>query len=208
MRTMVSGVAAFALVAASAAVAFAAPCAMNMGGTTGMMMPKCTSTTGPVVWWVASTKTYYLKGSAMYGKGHGMYACRATAVARGGHPGKAMAGGSMSHGEGGAMSHGTMAPSSGGAMPMSTTAPGGMMRSPAPMSTGGSMGTGSGSATPGAMVTPPASRPLGGQTPPATTNMGNSSGGQGNTGAPGAGGQTPNNPGSTSNNATPVPRPT
>ena len=207
MRTMVSGVAAFALVAASAAVAFAAPCTMTMGGTTSTMMPKCTSTTGPVVWWVASTKMYYMKGSATYGKGHGMYACRATAVARGGHPGKAMAGGAMSHGAGGAMSHGTMAPSSGGTMPMSTTAPGGMMRSPAPMSTG-SMGTGTGAATPGAMVTPPATRPLGGQTPPATTNMGNSSGGQGNTGAPGAGGQTPNNPASTTNNASPVPRPT
>jgi hypothetical protein len=190
MRSIVSGVAAFALAAASATVAFAAPCTMSMGGTTGMTMPKCSASNGPVVWWIASTKSYYMKGSPMYGKGHGKYACRATAVAAGGHPGKAMAG-STSHGMGGAMSHGT----SGG---MSH----GTMGSPMPMSTGPSN---SGS---GPTVTPPASQPLGGQSPAAGTNMGNSSGNQGNTGAPGAGGQTPNNPASSTNNATPRPRPT
>ncbi len=195
MRSIVGGVAAFALVAASAAVAFASPCAMNTGGMTSTMMPKCTSATGPVVWWVGSTKTYYLKGSPMYGKGHGFYACRATAVAHGGHPGKAMAGGSMSHGTAGAMSHGSSDSMSHGAM--STTAP-----MPMPMSTGRS-NTGT-----GPVVTPPPSQPMGGQTPPTGTNMGNSSGNQGNTGAPGAGGQTPNNPASTSNNASPQPRPT
>jgi hypothetical protein len=199
MRSIVSGVAAFALAAASATVAFAAPCTMNMGGMTGMTMPKCSAKSGPVVWWMASTKSYYLKGSPMYGKGHGKYACRATAVAAGGHPGKAMAG-STSHNMGGAMSHGTSGGMSGGTM--STTPPGSTMGSPMPMSTGRSS-TGS-----GATITPPPSQPLGGQTPPAGTNMGNSSGNQGNSGAPGAGGQTPNNPASTTNNASPKPRPT
>jgi hypothetical protein len=55
----------------------------------GMMphpMPHCTPVTGPVVWYVASTKSYFFKGSALYGKGRGTYLCRATAVARGGHP--------------------------------------------------------------------------------------------------------------------------
>ena len=66
--------------------------------------------TGPVVWYMAAAKTYYLKGSSHYGKGMGMYVCRATAVARGGHPGDRMMGGS--HGSMGG-SHGSMGGSHG-----------------------------------------------------------------------------------------------
>jgi hypothetical protein len=50
-------------------------------------MPACTPVTGPVVWFIAASQRYYLKGAAHYGKGRGKFVCRATAVARGGTPG-------------------------------------------------------------------------------------------------------------------------
>lgn len=195
MRSSLSGIAAMALVAISTSVAVAAPSAMSVAMMHGShMMPKCTPTTGPVVWWMASTKTYYLKGASMYGKGMGVYACRAAAVARGGKPGKSMMhGGSMTHGD--SMPHG-------GAMPPAMT------MAPRPMSTSGSMPSGSTSAP----------MPMGNAAPGAQSNTpvpassGNPmSGNQGNTGAPGAGGQVPNNPASTSNSnpnpGSPSPRP-
>ena len=175
MRILVGSVAAAAFALGTMSAGGAAPCTM-----TGMMhvVPHCTAKSGPVVWWMASAKTYYLKGSSHYGKGTGTYACRATAVARGGHPGMAgTMGGShgMMGGSHGMMggSHGTMGGSHGSPMPMTMTM------------------------APRAM--PSASPPSGGNP---------MSGGQGNTGAPGAGGQIPNNPGSTSNNSpSPSPHP-
>ena len=138
------------------------------------MMPHCTSKAGPVVWFMAPAKTYFTKGSSHYGKGMGMYVCRATAVARGGHPGMGMMGGG-SHGMMGG-SHGTMGGSHG--------------------TMGGSHGM-PGSSMPATMTMAP--RPM--QPSPGPAGSGNPmSGGQGNTGAPGAGGQIPNNPASSSNN--------
>jgi hypothetical protein len=84
MRFLLGGAAAAAFALGSMSMAVAAQCTM-----TGMMphaMPHCTPMTGPVVWYVASTRAYFLKGSAAWGKGAGTYVCRATAVARGGHP--------------------------------------------------------------------------------------------------------------------------
>ena len=70
----------------------------------GMMMPKCTAATGPIVWWTASTKTYHMKGTPMYGKSSGKYVCKATAMHAGGkmaamtHSNGSMGNGSMGHG--------------------------------------------------------------------------------------------------------------
>jgi hypothetical protein len=113
MRIVLGGMAVAALVAGSVSGAFAASCTMS-----SMMMhpmPHCTSKTGPVVWYVPSAKTYYLKGSARWGHGTGLFACRATAVARGAHPGTAGTMGGSQHPMGG--SHGPSMP-----MPM-TMAP-------------------------------------------------------------------------------------
>ena len=196
LRKMLSGIAVLALATASVTAAFAMPMgSMNMGGG---MMPKCTSATGPVVWMSTSTKIYHMKGTPKYGKGKGMYVCRSTAMAHGGHAammGGSM-GGSMGHGSmgGGAMNHSIHGASThGGTMPAST---------PGPLNGGATSGTSMGSPM------PKATPPLTPGSPMPNGNMGNSSGGQGNTGGPGAGGQTPNNPASTSNNATPQPRPT
>ena len=199
MRIALSGVAVLALAAASISAAFGQTssdvamkgCTMPMGST---MMPHCTPASGPVVWYVAASKKYYLKGSATYGKGKGMYVCRAVAVARGGKPGaSAMGGGSMGHG---AMGHGAMGTETHGSM---TGAP--MTMAPRPMSSGSSTMTSPGSGT---MASPVPSTSPGAMT--------NASGNQRNTGAPGAGGQVPNNPASTPNgsprpNASPSMRP-
>jgi len=119
MRILFTGAAVAALALSSTAGAGATSCTMN-----GMMshpMPKCTTKTGPVVWFRAPAKTFYMKGSSHYGKGMGMYVCRATAVARGGHAGMAgMMGGS----------HGMMGGSHGSAMPITQT------MAPRPMSSG------------------------------------------------------------------------
>jgi hypothetical protein len=209
MRTAFSGLAVLALAAASVSAAVAqtgsnvamAGCTMPMSGS--HMMPKCSAAAGPVVWYVAASKKYYLKGSAQYGKGKGVYVCRATAVAHGGKPGPT---GSM----GGAMGHGAM----GGAMPPART------MIPRPMGSPGSMGaggTGNGSmASPMPMASPtPAVGVPGGTNaapgsrspnPTASGSLTGASGNQGNTGAPGAGGQVPNNPASSSNSS-PSPRP-
>ncbi|HTD33281.1 MAG TPA: hypothetical protein VK665_06455, partial [Candidatus Elarobacter sp.] len=79
MRSVLSGVAVFALAAASMSVA----AGQSSHAMSSSSMPKCTSATGPVVWYNASAKKYYTKGAAQYGKGTGSYVCRATAVARG-----------------------------------------------------------------------------------------------------------------------------
>ena len=42
-----------------------------MAKNTMMMMPNCTTASGPVVWCMAASKTYYVKGSPMYGKRSG-----------------------------------------------------------------------------------------------------------------------------------------
>ena len=112
--------------------AVAAPCTMT--GMMGHAMPKCSAATGPVVWYMAATKTYYLKGASHYGKGRGTYVCRATAVARGGHPGTSGTTSGGTHGTTGG-SHPmpmtmTMAP-----RPMSS-APSSPMTSPMPSSSG------------------------------------------------------------------------
>lgn len=192
MRILVScaAVAAFALGSTTAGVA--ARCTM-MTGMSSHAMPKCSPVTGPVVWWMASAKTYFLKGSSHYGKGTGTYVCRATAVAHGGHAGT----GAMS-GSHGSMSgaHGSMGGSHatpGSAMPMTMT----MAPRPMPGTTPGPGLPNSTNAAPGSMGSP---------MPAASGNP--ASGNQGNTGAPGAGGQVPNNPASTSNsNPSPTPHP-
>jgi hypothetical protein len=190
MRILLGGAAATALAIGSMSMAVAAPCTMP-GGMSGHFIPHCTPKTGPVVWFMASAKTYYMKGSSHYGKGMGMYVCRATAVARGGHPGMGMMGGG---------SHGTMGGSHGAPMPMTMTmAPRPMPSSPS--TTSGTPGPGlpnSTNAAPGSQGSSP--RPM--------TSGNPTSGNQGNTGAPGAGGQVPNNPASTSNsNPNPSPSP-
>jgi hypothetical protein len=93
MRIVLASLAATALSAGSMSGAFAASCTMS-GMMMGPAMPHCTPVTGPVVWLVTSAKLFYLKGSPMYGKGKGAYVCRATAVARGAHPGRSTMGGS------------------------------------------------------------------------------------------------------------------
>ncbi|HEY0382656.1 MAG TPA: hypothetical protein VGC72_10685 [Candidatus Elarobacter sp.] len=181
---------AVAMAVGSMSVAVAGPCTMGgmMGHGTGHFMPKCTAKTGPVVWFMAAAKTYYLKGSAHYGKGMGMYVCRATAVARGGHPGP---GGSMRgpHATPGSMPMPparTMVP-----RPMSSP-PAAPMTSPVPLPR-----TTTGPGLPNSTNAAPGS-----QGSPAPGSSGNPmSGNQGNTGAPGAGGQVPNNPASTSNSS-------
>ncbi|MEA2690122.1 MAG: hypothetical protein QOD51_2729, partial [Candidatus Eremiobacteraeota bacterium] len=129
MRKVLGGIAVLALAAASASVA------VGMPATGSMMMPKCAGSTGPVVWWMASTKMYYAKGAPQYGKGSGKYACRATAMKAGGKMGATTkSGGAM----GGSMSPGsTGTGSSGGAMSPAMT------MAPRPASTSGTMGSGS-----------------------------------------------------------------
>ncbi|GAC1570913.1 MAG: hypothetical protein NVS3B7_00360 [Candidatus Elarobacter sp.] len=223
MRKMLSGIAVLALATASATAAIGMPAGTMTGGDMmGMPMPKCTSRTGPVVWMDTATKTYHMKGTPKFGMGTGMYVCRKTAVARGGHMAKmggAMHGGAMHGGamHGGAMHGGAM---HGGAMHGDAMHGGSMSGGRTmPMASPGAMAKPRAMMSPGAMSSSmpmpsgttmgrPTSAPLGGTSTPPNGNLGNASGGQGNTGAPGAGGQTPNNPASTSNNATPVPRPT
>jgi hypothetical protein len=194
MRFVLSGAVAAAMTVGSMSFAGAAPCTM-----TAMMMhpmPHCTPKTGPVVWYVPSAKTYYLKGSAQWGTRTGSFVCRATAVARGGHPGMGMMGGS--HGSmGGA--HGSMgSPMTMAPRPMSS-APSGAMPGSMPGNTPGPGLPNSTNAAPGSQGSP---RPM--------TSGNPASGNQGNTGAPGAGGQVPNNPASSSNsspNPSPSPHP-
>ena len=200
MKVLMSGAVAAAFALGSMSVAVAAPCTM-MGGMMSHSMPHCTAKTGPVVWYMASMKTYYMKGSMHYGKGMGMYLCRATAVARGGHPGMAGTMGGM-HGTMGG-SHGTMG-GHGSPMPMTMT------MAPRPMSTPGSAMPGSMPATPGPGLPNSTNAAPGsqGSSPRPMTSGNPMSGGQGNTGAPGAGGQVPNNPASSSNsNPNPSPSP-
>jgi hypothetical protein len=204
MRIALSGLAVLALAAASVSAAIGAPPGSMSGGamtkSSMMMMPKCTTSSGPVVWYMAPAKKFYLKGAAQYGKGKGKYVCRATAMAGGGKPGVA-----------GAMGHGAMGGSSGGGSSMGGSS-GGQMGTPStPMTMapkpivspmpGGSMSP----AIPGSMNAAPGSR--GSPMPSASGSMGSASGNQGNTGAPGAGGQVPNNPASSSNSTTPGPSP-
>jgi hypothetical protein len=201
MRILVSGAAIAALALGSTSGAVAAQCHMTGMNAMSHAMPHCTAKTGPVVWFMASAKMYYMKGSSHWGKGMGTYVCRATAVARGGHPGMGMMGGS-SHGTTGG-SHampGSSMPGSG--MPSTMTmAPRPMSSSPSTMTSpmpGNTPGPGlpnSTNAAPGSMGSPMPS-----------TSAGPTSGNQGNTGAPGAGGQVPNNPASSSN-SNPSPRP-
>jgi hypothetical protein len=193
-----SGAAAAAFALGSMSVAAAGPCTMS--GMMSPSMPHCTPATGPVVWYMASAKTYYLKGSMHYGKGKGMYVCRATAVARGGHPGMAGTMGGM-HGTMGG-SHGTMG---GHGSPMTMTmAPRPMSSSPSSAMPGSSPAT-PGPGLPNSTNAAPGSQ---GSSPRPMTSGNPMSGNQGNTGAPGAGGQVPNNPASSSNsNPNPSPSP-
>ncbi|HEY0395772.1 MAG TPA: hypothetical protein VGD01_14835 [Candidatus Elarobacter sp.] len=210
MRIALSGLAVLALAATSVSAAIGAtPGSMSGGMMKSAMMPKCTASSGPVVWYMAPAKKFYMKGAAQYGKGTGKYVCRATAMTGGGKPGMA---GSMGHGAmggrssggssmGGASSSGgsSMGGSSGGQMGTPSTP---MTMAPKPIISpmpGGSMSP----AIPGSTNAAPGSR--GSPMPSASGSMGNASGNQGNTGAPGAGGQVPNNPASSSNSASPAP---
>ena len=138
MRILVGGAAAVAFALGTTSIGGAAQCTMA-----GMMMhpmPHCSAKTGPVVWFMSSTKAYYLKDSSAYGKGTGAYVCRATAVARGGHPGPhvgashGMMGGSHSNMGG---SHGMMGGSHGSPMPMTMTMAPRPMTSATPSPSGG-----------------------------------------------------------------------
>ena len=182
MRILVGGVAAAAFALGSMSVA-SAQC--TMAGMMAKPMPHCTAAAGPVVWYMASAKRYYLKGSAHYGKGAGAYVCRATAVARGGKPGAT-----------GAMG--------GHASPLPATKT--MAPRPMPSSAPGTMPSGS---TPGPGVPNSTNAAPGSMSSPGPMASGNpTSGNQGNTGAPGAAGQVPNNPASSSNsNPNPSPSP-
>ena len=189
MRILLGGAAAAALTIGSMSGAFAG---CKMSNMMSHSIPHCTAKTGPVVWYMASAKTYYVKGSARYGKGMGMYVCKATAVARGGHPG--VSGTMGAHGMPAAQ---TMMPRPMSSAPSTMTSPGGAMATPMPRTTGGPGLPGSTNAAPGSQGSP---RPM--------TSGNPTSGNQGNTGAPGAGGQVPNNPASSSNsNPNPSPSP-
>lgn len=193
MRYLLGGAAILALAAATAAGAPAAPASggtsMSGYGPMSQTKPKCTSTNGPVVWYVASSKMYYSKGSKMYGKGSGSYICKGTATSRGG---KAYGGSSMSGMSG--------------------------MHSPAPASktlknaghtgrAGGAYGSSSGGNQSGSGTRSGSPMPMGSSSMNNNgNNMGNASGNQGGN-MPGAGGQTQNNPASSTNNASPKPRP-
>ena len=123
MRILLGGLAVAAMTAGSMSAALAAQCTMSNGGMMAHAMPHCTAMTGPVVWFVPSRKAYYLKGSSAWGKGAGTYVCRATAVARGGHPVN------LNRGETQAQHHATR----GSSMPMTMTmAPRPMPSGPSP----------------------------------------------------------------------------
>lgn len=201
MRKAFSSLAALALAAAPVSIAagatakpMAAPMSMKYG-----TMPKCTAKSGPVVWYVAAAKRYYMKGSEPYGKGSGKYVCRTTAAAGGakagaaGHTGTAGTGAAM----GSPSSPMTMAPRPMSSSLPNTNSPGNPMTSPMPGNTAGPGLPGSTNAAPGSRGSPM----------PAPSGMGSGSGNQGNTGAPGAGGQVPNNPASSTNSTTPGPSP-
>ena len=132
MRILVSGAAMAAFALGSMSGAVAAQCHMTGMNSMSHAMPHCTAKTGPVVWFMASAKLYYMKGSAHWGKGMGMYVCRATAVARGGRPGTGMTGGS-SHGTMGG-SHGTPGSSMPGSAMPGSAMPSTMTMAPRPMS--------------------------------------------------------------------------
>ena len=213
MKVLMSGAAAVAFALGCMSVAPAASCTMG-GMMSHSMMPHCTAKTGPVVWYMASAKMYFLKGSMHYGKGMGKYVCRATAVAGGGRPGMAGSHGMMggSHGTMGG-SHGTMGGSHGtmGGSHQMTMPPTQTMR-PRPMSSSpsNSMPGSMPQATPGPGLPNSTNAAPGsqGSSPRPMTSGNPMSGGQGNTGAPGAGGQVPNNPASSSNsNPNPSPSP-
>jgi hypothetical protein len=198
MRILLSGAAIAAFALGSMSAAGAAPCTMG-GMSGGAVMPHCSAKSGPVVWFMASAKTYYMKGSMHYGKGKGMYVCRATAVARGGHAGTGMMGGS--HGTMGG-SHATPGSSMPGTM---TMAPRPMPSSPSSAMPGSMPRTTPGPGLPNSTNAAPGSM---GSSPMPMTSGNPTSGNQGNTGAPGAAGQVPNNPASSSNsNPNPSPSP-
>lgn len=104
----------------------------SVRNTTSTAVPKCTAA-NPVVWLNTTSKVYYLRGSAYYGKTHhGRYVCRAQATSLGAH----QAGMTSSR-----MKHNTM---SGGTM-MGAKHHAGTMMSPRPVMTpmsNGSMGSG------------------------------------------------------------------
>jgi len=97
LRTFLSGMAVLALSSASIAAA-TAQTTPNSSGTApvktmspkmhgsmsagmGTMMPACKPSSNYVVWYVKSTKTYYTRGNAMFGRGSGKYVCRSAAIA-------------------------------------------------------------------------------------------------------------------------------
>ncbi len=87
VRALLSAAAAVAFTAVSASIALGQPTMNPM-----MKMPSCSSSTGPVVWFVSSTNTYYVKGSSTYGMGDGKFVCKATAISKHAHPGTSTTG--------------------------------------------------------------------------------------------------------------------
>jgi hypothetical protein len=167
MHRVSSSVAVLALAVASSSVAIGAPAGSIV--KTATMTPVCSTASGPVVWYVSSTKTYYVKGTAMYGKGTGKYVCRATAVSAGAKAGTSH-GGAMSPGS---MGHGSMQmPMTMAPQPMTTpgamspATPGGMgpgttpaSTSPAIPATPGAMSPATPGSVPGTVPGPAAPRP-------------------------------------------------
>lgn len=124
---------------ASAVLASNAALPGAAGAATKATMPLCTAATGPVMWYVPAMHAVYAKSSAMFGRGKGVYVCRADAMHRAhmsaghmmmnGHMSHGAMGGTMPHGAmGGAMPHGSMP------MPM-TTAPASAAPVPLPAAT-------------------------------------------------------------------------
>lgn len=161
MQKIVSGIAVLALATAAVTTAGGAPAATMMNHA--MAMPKCTSASGPVVWYMAASKTYFAKGATMYGKGSGKFVCKRTAAKmRGSHMGAMGAMTSHPHRMSGATTNGSttrapgaMAPATPGAMVPATPGamPPGTVPAP-PAMTPGSM------ASPGAMSPGPVASPL------------------------------------------------
>lgn len=181
MRKILSGIAVLALTTASATVAIAAPPAMAMSHAMGM--PKCTSASGPVVWYMSATKKYFAKGAAMYGKGSGKYVCKGTAAKmKGAHMGAMGAMMSHPHRKSGVTTNGSTTMRPGAPAPPT---PGAM--APGSMATPGAMAPGSmaspGAMTPGTMASPGSMSP-GPATSPQMNKAGPVSPGTGGSPAP------------------------
>ncbi len=212
MKTFLCGVTALAFVAASTAFGVAAT-------PSGAMM-QCTGARGPLVWQATGSKTYVSRGNPRYGKGRGRFVCRGPirAVTSNGSGTRSLL---NRTGTGRAIAPrpaGTSAPGfqptgsrTGTASRSRTTTtparprPAGTAAPGFQPTNGGAAGANAAGSSPGPVAPRPASTNAPGMPPASGGNTSPGAGNQGNTGAAGAGGELPNNPGSTSNNTSPSP---